>query len=322
MEIPFKSMDHILVILPKDPNIDSDEKMDLAGLVADFKQKTGGYLDKYDSSKAAKCMAQLRQFKKPEEVALMQKAIDMTIDGFKEMMRAVEPGFTEFQAQAIVEYYMKMNGSEYPGYPSIVGGAANSCVLHYTFNRKKLNSNDVLLVDMGAEYHGYTADITRTIPVNGKFSEEQKLIYQLVYDAQQAGFQECKPGYNFKDPHYAAYKVIANGLKKLGIIKSEDEAKTYFMHSTSHYLGLEVHDAGTYGELKPNQVITVEPGIYIPENADCDKKWWNIGIRIEDDVLITNDGFRVMSQSLPSKIEEIELLMKEESTFTGLNKNK
>ena len=318
MNIPFDKMDYILVRFPDAPNKDRGEKADLASLVDMFKQKSGNYLDRYDTSRPAKYLAQLREIKKPEEIALLQKAIDISMEGFKEMMGAVQPGFTEYQAQAIVEYFMKKNGSEYPGYPSIAGGGGNSCVLHYTFNRKKLDEKDMLLVDMGAEYHGYTADITRTIPVSGHFSEEQKLIYQLVYDAQQAGFNECKPGNKFRAPHNAVHEMIAKGLKQLKIINDEKETDTYFMHGTSHYLGLDVHDAGTYGELKPNSVITVEPGIYIPENSPCDKKWWNIGVRIEDDVLITSDGHIVLSGSLPSRTEEIEQLMKENSTFNGI----
>ncbi len=320
INIPFGEMDHIYVGFPDGPNKDRSEKIDLAGLVAKFQQKTSTYQDKYDANRRSKYMAQLREIKQPEELQLLQKAIDITIAGFNEMIKSVEPGFTEYQAQAIVEYYMKKSGSEYPGYPSIAGGGNNSCVLHYTFNRKKLTANDVLLVDMGAEYHGYTADITRTIPVSGHFSSEQKLIYQLVYDAQHAGFKECKPGNKFRAPHNAAQEVIAKGLKDLGIIKDEKDVDTYFMHGTSHYLGLDVHDPGTYGDLKPNSVITVEPGIYIPENSPCDKKWWNIGVRIEDDVLITENGYKVMSESLPSTIDAIEQLMKEESPFTGINK--
>ena len=320
--IPFNNMEKILVNLPIYPNKTTGEKIDLAALVAKFEQITGNYLDRYDPTQCSKYMALLREIKQPEELILMQKAINITMSGFKEMIRAVEPGFTEYQAQAIVEYYMKKEGSEYPGYPSIVGSGTNSCVLHYTFNRKKLAENDVLLIDMGAEYHGYTADITRTIPVNGRFSIEQRIIYQLVYDAQQAGINECKPGTIFRAPHNAAFEVIAKGLKQLGIIKDESEAKTYFMHGTSHYLGLDVHDAGTFGTLKTNSVITVEPGIYIPENSNCDKKWWNIGIRIEDDILITDTGHINMSGLLPSTIEGIEKLMQEQSVFNGINNQK
>ena len=241
--------------------------------------------------------------KQPEELVLLQKAITVTCQGFMEMIKAIKPGMTEYQAQAINEYFFKKNGSEYQGYPSICGSGNNSCVLHYEFNRKTFQPDDIFLADMGAEYHGYTADITRTIPVDGTFSEEQRAIYQLVYDAQEAAFEVCKPGQPFNATQAAAKEVIAKGLVKLGIIKKEGDYKKYFMHGTSHYLGLEVHDAGTYGNLKPGSVITVEPGIYITEGSDCDRKWWKIGVRIEDDVLITAEGTKVLSDALPSMLE-------------------
>ena len=168
---------------------------------------------------------------------------------------------------------------------------------------------------MGAEYHGYSADVTRTLPVNGKFSAEQKLIYELVLKAQDAAFSQCKPGNNFQDPHHAAVEIIKKGLVKLGIITEEENYNTYFMHGTSHYLGLDVHDAGTRTALKEGNVITVEPGIYIPENSKCDPKWWNIGVRIEDDVLITANSFENLSASCPSKVDEVEKMMKESPSY-------
>jgi Xaa-Pro aminopeptidase len=172
-----------------------------------------------------------------------------------------------------------------------------------------MKNNDLLIVDIGAEYHGYSADVTRTLPVNGKFSPEQKIIYDLVLKAQEAGIEACRKGNKFWDPHYAALKVIAEGLKELGIINDPDQANWYFPHGTSHYLGLDVHDAGTYGPLKPGNVITVEPGIYIPEGSPCDRKWWNIGVRIEDDILITEDDPVILSNKAPRTTEEIEKLM-------------
>jgi Xaa-Pro aminopeptidase len=222
---------------------------------------------------------------------------------------------TEYQAQAIGEYVFKKNGSEYVGYPSICGGGENSCILHYESNRKKLDVNDLLLLDMGAEYHGYSADVTRTLPVSGKFSEEQKKIYQIVLDAQEAGFKQCTPGNEFKSPNRAALEIIKQGLLALEIIKDKNDYMKYFMHGTSHYLGLDVHDAGTHGELKAGNIITVEPGIYIPEGSPCDPKWWNIGIRIEDDVLITETGFENLSARVPRTIEKVEEMMKEKSVL-------
>jgi Xaa-Pro aminopeptidase len=174
-------------------------------------------------------------------------------------------------------------------------------------------------MDMGAEYHGYTADVTRTFPVNGKFTPEQKIIYELVLQAQEAGISACVPGNAFNEPHRAALEVIAQGLVKLGIIKVTSEATRYFMHGTSHYLGLDVHDPGSYGPLKPNSVITVEPGIYIKEGSPCDRKWWNTGVRIEDDVLITPGGHENLSDCVPKTVPEIEALMASESLFNRVD---
>jgi Xaa-Pro aminopeptidase len=198
------------------------------------------------------------------------------------------------------------------GYPSICGAGNNACVLHYTSNRKISDSTELILVDMGAEYHGYTADITRTIPVNGRFSPEQAVLYNIVLEAQNAGIAACTPGADFRASHRAAEKVIARKLKELGIIQQEKDVDTYFMHGTSHYLGLDVHDAGTYGALKEGVVLTVEPGIYIPEGAACDKKWWGIGIRIEDDILVTSSRPMVMTRALPRTIAELESLMQQD----------
>jgi Xaa-Pro aminopeptidase len=176
-------------------------------------------------------------------------------------------------------------------------------------------NKDLLVIDAGAEYHMYTADVTRTMPVNGKFTKEQRAVYNIVLDAQLAGIKASIAGNDFREPHRAAMAVIEKGLKDLGITKSEKDAVKYFFHGTSHYLGLDVHDAGTYGKLQPGSVITVEPGIYIAAGSDCDPKWWNIGIRIEDDVLITTAEPEVLSGFVPKKAEEIEVLMKKESLF-------
>jgi Xaa-Pro aminopeptidase len=226
-------------------------------------------------------------------------------------MRALKPGMHEYDAQAIGEYVFKRNGAEYVGYPSICGGGENSCILHYESNRRPLAGGDVQLNDMAAEYHGYSADVTRTIPVNGKYSEAQKAIYELVYKAQEVGFAACKPGNDFKAPDKAAKEIIQKGLVDLGIIKDEKDFSTYFMHGTSHYLGLDTHDAGSYGSLKAGNIITVEPGVYIPEGSPCDPKWWNIGVRIEDDILITEKGYENLSASSPRTVEAVEAMMKE-----------
>ncbi|MBT8185415.1 MAG: M24 family metallopeptidase, partial [Eudoraea sp.] len=220
---------------------------------------------------------------------------------------------SETEIQGIHEFVYKKYGSEYEGYPSIVGGGNNGCILHYIENNKTQVGNDLVLMDLGAEYHGYTADVTRTIPANGKFTKEQKLIYDIVYEAQEAGIKASKVGASFQAPGKAARAVVAKGLKDLGIVSTDQEARTYFPHGTSHYLGLDVHDKGTYQNFKPNTVITVEPGIYIPEGSKCDKKWWGIAVRIEDDILITEEGPVNLSSMAPRTTEAIEAVMKENS---------
>lgn len=258
-------------------------------------------------------MARLREVKTEEELVLMKRAINITCQAQTELLKALEPGMKEYQSEAVVEFIFKLNGAEYPGFPSIQGSGANSCVLHYQTNRKSMIGTNLLVSDVGAEYHGYTADVTRTMPVDGKFSKEEAEIYNLVLEAQNAGIEAAKVGNNFWEPNIAATTVLSQGLMKLGIIKTPAELKRYFMHGTSHYLGLDVHDQGTYGKLQENSVITVEPGLYIPENSPCDPKYWNIGVRIEDDILITKDGPENLSGCIPRTIPEIEQLMSQKS---------
>ncbi len=272
-------------------------------------------IGKHDSKALVEMMKGLRETKLPEEIKLLRKAINITAVGQVEMMKAMHPNMSESEIQGIHEFVYKKYGSEYEGYPSIVGGGHNGCVLHYIENNKPKVGNDLVLMDLGAEYHGYTADVTRTIPANGKFSAEQKAIYEIVFAAQEAGIQECKVGNSFRSTHLATSKVVNEGLARLGIIATPETPHNYFPHGTSHYLGLDVHDRGTYGNFKPNTIITVEPGIYIPENSPCDKKWWGIAVRIEDDILITDQGFELLSAGAPRKVEEIEKLMKEKSIF-------
>lgn len=264
-------------------------------------------------------MNTLRENKQPEEIKLLRKAITISCIAQREVMKAMTPDMSEMEIQGIHEYVYRKYGSEYEGYPSIVGAGNNGCVLHYIENnRLLLGDRQLVLMDVGAEYHSYTADVTRTVPANGKFTEEQKAIYNLVYQAQEEAIKLCKPNIAFNIPHKKAQEIINKGLAALGIIKSENEAHTYFPHGTSHYLGLDVHDRGNYGELKANSVITVEPGIYIPIGSPCDKKWWGIAVRIEDDILITEIGYENLSILAPRKWDEIEALMKETSSLNSL----
>jgi Xaa-Pro aminopeptidase len=260
-------------------------------------------------------MKELREIKSEEELRLMRKAIVATCEAQVEVAKFTEALYTEYQVQAVLEYVFKEQGCEAPAFPSIVGSGENSCILHYTSNRKTLQSTDLVVVDIGAEYQGYAADVTRTLPVSGHFSPNQKQLYELVMQAQQAGIDACQPGAAFDQPHKAAKAVIVSGLLKLGIIKQEKDYHNFFMHGTSHYLGLDVHDVGTYKPLQKGNVITVEPGIYIPAGSACDPKWWNIGIRIEDDILITATGNEVLSKLAPRSVAEIETLMQKKSKF-------
>ncbi len=254
-------------------------------------------------------MNTLRETKTAEEMVLLKKAIEISSVGQIEVMKAMHPNMSETEIQGIHEYVYKKYGAEYEGYPSIVGGGNNGCILHYIENNKQKVGNDLVLMDLGAEYHGYTADVTRTIPANGKFTKEQKLIYDIVYNAQEAGIKASVIGAPFQAPGQAAQEVVTKGLMDLGIISSPSGVKTYFPHGTSHYLGLDVHDKGTYGPFQENTVITVEPGIYIPEGSDCDKKWWGIAVRIEDDILITKNGPINLSGMAPRTTEAIEKTM-------------
>ncbi len=294
---------------PKGAVNESRSKADLYDMSEAFKSKSGYPDGNINSNELRGMMARLRQIKTEEELVLMRKAIEITCEAQVELMKNLNPKMTEYQAEALVEYVFAKNGAEHVGFPSIVGAGENSCILHYITNRRQLTGSELLVTDIGAEYHGYTADVTRTLPVNGKFSPEQKIIYELVLKAQEAGIAECLNGKAFRDPHNVAFKIITKGLIEHGIIKTDSETGNYFMHGTSHYLGLDVHDPGTYGKLEPNMVITVEPGIYIAEGSDCDPKWWNIGVRIEDDILITRGDPVNLSESAPRRVVEIEKIM-------------
>jgi len=316
LNVDFGMFDHVYhEDIPTDLRDNKTDRGDLYSLIRHFKKKTDTISDrsKFGSNRLETIMNSLREVKEEEELVLMRKAIDITCEAQMELMRSIDTGWAEYNAEALVEFIFKYNGAEKCGFPSILGGGENSCVLHYTSNRKVLEGNHLLVSDIGAEYHGYSADVTRTIPVDGEFSEEEAQIYELVLKAQKAGIEACEQGNKFWDPHTAATKVIQRGLMDLGITSKYYQARQYFMHGTSHYLGLDVHDAGNNGALRPGNVITVEPGIYIPSGSDCDPKWWNIGIRIEDDILITTNGPVNLSEAAPREIEEIETMMKENS---------
>ncbi|MBW4361766.1 aminopeptidase P N-terminal domain-containing protein [Flavobacterium taihuense] len=272
-----------------------------------------------DTKTITNYMASLREVKSKEEMVLLTKAVRISAMGQRETMKAMHSGMSEAEIQGIHEFVYKKYGSEYEGYPSIVGAGNNGCVLHYIENSKMKVDNDLVLMDLGAEYHGYTADVTRTIPANGKFSPEQKIIYDLVYEAQEAGIVTVKIGNSFIAPDKAARDIISNGLLKLGIIKTADDSRKYFPHGTSHHIGLDVHDPGMYNTFEKDMVLTVEPGIYIPNGSDCDKKWWGIAVRIEDDILVTDNAPVILSTEAPRKSSDIEELMAEKSVLDAFN---
>ena len=230
----------------------------------------------------------------------------------------------EYEVEAELLYEFKKGGAGFPAYPPIVGGGANACVLHYTDNSAELKDGDMVLIDAGAEIDGYAADITRSFPVSGKFKGEQKAVYEIVLAAQLAAIEQLRPGRHWNEPHENAVRVLTQGLKDLGILKGDvaghienGDYRRFYMHRTGHWLGMDVHDVGDYKlgdawrELEPGMVLTVEPGLYIAAGGkDVDARWWNIGIRIEDDVLVTREGSEVLSREAPKAIDEIEALMK------------
>jgi Xaa-Pro aminopeptidase len=263
-----------------------------------------------------------RLIKRKDEVALMRKAGKISAAGHRRAMQVCKPGMYEYQVQAAMEAEFRMAGSPYNAYPSIVAGGENGCILHYTENNQVLNDGELLLIDAGAEFQCYASDISRTFPVSGKFSAEQRALYDIVLAAQQAAFAECEAGKTWNDPHLAAVKVISQGLIDEKILTgSVDEiigAQAYmdfYMHRTGHWLGMDVHDVGDYQlegewrELEPGMVFTVEPGIYIGKNPQVDERWHNIGIRIEDNVLIRKQGHEVFTADVPTDPDEIEALM-------------
>ncbi len=249
----------------------------------------------------APIIAEMRKKKSPHEIRLLQKAIDITGEAHLAAARALRPGLYEYQIQAIIEHAFKNAGAERPGFASIVGSGPNSTVLHYNQNRRLMREGEVVVIDIGAEYSYYTADITRTYPVSGRFTPRQREIYEIVLGAQKAAVERLRPGATLRrtgDIHRAAYDYINSHGKDL---KGEPLGK-YFIHGTSHYLGMDVHDVGDYTKpLEPGEVITIEPGIYIPEE--------NIGVRIEDDFLVTETGYVHLSKNIPREVEEIEKLM-------------
>jgi Xaa-Pro aminopeptidase len=265
---------------------------------------------------------ELRLIKSEAELALLRHACKVSAQAHARAMRATRPGGWEWQVAAEIHHEFEKNGME-PGYGSIVGGGDNACILHYKENEAQLRGGDLLLIDAGGEYRGYTADITRTFPVGGKYSGAQKEVYEVVLAAQLAAIEELKPGNSSARPHEVATRVLTEGLVALGLLKGDPaelietgKHRQFYMHGTGHWLGLDVHDVGRYkldGEARPftaGMVMTVEPGLYIaPDTQGVDQRFLGIGIRIEDDVLVTERGPEVLTGGAPKKVAEVEALM-------------
>jgi Xaa-Pro aminopeptidase len=271
-------------------------------------------------------LAPLRNRKSAEELTKIRQAVAIATEAHNQARQSTEPGKYEYEIQAQMELLFRVSGGMGPAYPSIVAGGKNACILHYVENRDRLNSGDLLLIDAGCCYDYYNSDITRTFPIAGKFTSEQRLLYELVLKAQLAAIAAVQPGNSCQAPHDAAVKVITAGLVDLGLLRGEVEQlikdetyKTFFMHGTSHWLGMDVHDTGMYkvGEswqnLTPDQVLTIEPGIYIAPDAkpaedqpEISDRWKGIGIRIEDNVLVTEMGHEVLTAGVPKSVEAME----------------
>ena len=269
---------------------------------------------------------EMRLFKSADEVKLMQRAADISVEAHRAAMRAARAGIHEYELQAEVERVFRMHDAQ-PAYGSIVGVGANACVLHYRDNRAKSRDRELVLIDAGAEYRGYAADITRTFPVNGRFGKEQRALHDLVCAAQAAALAQAKPGTPYEAGHEAAVETLTEGLLSLGLLKgtlktalANGDYKRFYRHKTGHWLGLDVHDVGEYridGEsrlLEPGMVFTIEPGLYIPaDDTDVPAKWRGIGIRIEDDVLMTENGPEWISAGIPKQIDDVEAWMAEQA---------
>lgn len=264
---------------------------------------------------------EMRLFKSANELATMRRAAAITAAGFDAGMRATRSGLTEYELESIIENVYKHRGAQDVAYPTIVAGGVNATVLHYNTNREALRDGDLVLVDSGSEVDNYASDVTRTWPVNGSFTSEQRALYEIVYLAQREAIEHVRAGKNFRDYHTAAVRVITEGLVDLGLLSGSVDSliesgrfRDFYMHSTGHWLGLDVHDAGAYTndggyrELEPNMVLTVEPGIYVQPDLDCDPRFRGIGIRIEDDILVTTGAPENLTAAIPRDIDSLEAL--------------
>jgi Xaa-Pro aminopeptidase len=325
-----KSIDHLI------PKIMAgrDKVYFMLGMDSDFDKKIVSWTNAVEKEKWAKSQAphelvslkplldDMRVYKSKDEIKCMQISANIAADAHVKMMQACKPGMYEYNLNAEFLHHLTNQNSQ-ASYLPIVGGADNACILHYINNNQELKDGDLVLIDAGAECDYYASDITRTFPVNGKYTVAQKEIYNIVLAAHTAALAKAKPGNHWNEPHEAAVEVITKGLIEIGLLKGdlksnleEHNYAKYYMHKTGHWLGLDVHDCGEYSvdglwvELEQNMVLTIEPGIYINSDAKVPEKYRGIGIRIEDDVLITKDGNKILSDNVPRTVEEIENIMR------------
>lgn len=311
------------------------------GRYAEFDQRLVSWLNRVTSKGRAGVHApdqfvslghtvhEMRLFKSSQELKAMRKAASISAAAHRRAMAACKPGMREYQVEAELLHSFLQQGARAPAYPSIVGGGANGCILHYVDNDDVLKDGDLVLIDAGAEYDYYAADITRTFPVSGEFTREQRLVYEVVLEAQLAAIAEVRPGNTWNEPHEAAIEVITRGLIDLGILKGrlrklidEEAYKPYYMHKTGHWLGMDVHDVGDYKVhdewrvFEPGMVTTVEPGLYLAATLkDLPRQWWNIGVRIEDDVLVTETGHEILTIEAPKSVDAVEAATRERSAI-------
>ncbi|RCS58702.1 Xaa-Pro aminopeptidase [Parvibium lacunae] len=316
----------------------------------DLDQRVQGWLDQVRQQSRAGVSAphtlfdvrtlldEMRLFKDADEIALMQRAADISVAAHRRAMELTRPGLFEYQIEASLLHTFRYHGASAPAYGSIVASGAHACVLHYRNNDACLQAGDLLLIDAGCEFGSYAADITRTFPINGRFSPAQRELYEIVLAAQSAAIAATYPGQPFNAPHDAALEVLISGLLSLGLLQgtvpeilANGAYRQFYMHRTSHWLGMDVHDCGEYRAaatddqserpwraLAPGMVLTIEPGLYVRPHPNVPERYWNIGIRIEDDVLVTATGCDVMTAAAPKTVADIESLMQAASTAAAL----
>lgn len=316
-----KNIDNLYYTIGMHP--DFDQK--IIGMINTLRRKgRAGEFAPSTIIESGKIISEMRLFKSSEEMDIMRKANYISQEAHIQAMKSVRAGMFEYEIEGLIDNVFRKNGCYSAAYNSIVGTGINATILHYTENNKELKDGDLLLIDAGAEYGYYAGDITRTFPVNGKFTQAQKEVYEVVLDAQKQATEMVKPGIRFIDIHNKAVEVLTKGMIKLGLLTGELETlikeekyKQFYMHKTGHWLGMDVHDVGKYFEkdlssrtIEEGMVMTIEPGLYIQENTkDVPEQYIGIGIRIEDDILVTKNGYENLSERVPKEVDEIEKLM-------------